>query len=64
MRYQFTGDGPVVVPDLGRGIDKPVMPGEVFETDVEINNATFKRLGSKSSAAAVVEPAPPAPEEA
>jgi len=62
MKYQYTGDGPVVVPDLGRGMDKPVLPGEVFESDLVINNATFLNLDSGEPAAVVTVESTPAPE--
>ena len=62
MKYQYTGDGPVVVPDLGRGMDKPVLPGEVFESDLVINNATFLNLDSKQPAAVAAPVSTPTPE--
>lgn len=40
-RYRFTGESPVIVPELARFIDHPVQPGEEFETDREINNSFF-----------------------
>lgn len=36
-RYRYTGEAPALVPSLHR----EVQPGEVIETDQEINNPNF-----------------------
>ena len=56
-RYRYIGDTPAMVPDLQRYEDNAVQPGEEFETDVVINNATFELIDAPATPA----PARPAP---
>lgn len=60
--YRFTGESPVTVPDLKRMADDPVMPGEVVDTDLEINNAFFVPMDAATDAAPEAAEAPAEPE--
>lgn len=63
-RYRYTGDQPVVFPDLCLG--RPVAPGEVVECDAAVESAwlvpTDERADLVAGAHLESEPAPPAPE--
>ena len=54
MKYVFKGSTPAYVPDLLRD----VQPGEVFETDLTVNNPYFEPASDSQPSKPVPAPAP------